>query len=176
MATYTTGTKNRFVKALLDLIATKPLDDISVSELSERAQINRASFYRNFRSKEDVLIHAFTQRIDAWKATHEVMRSAKGSPYLQTRGFFDFMVTERALIELLSKARVLDNVLLTYLIDAIGPSSDDGADDVFYRMYHLYGVFGIYREWVRRGMRESPDKMARLVVYGVHDEHPSLVR
>lgn len=41
--------------ALLELMQEKPLDTISISELSERADINRKTFYNNYTSIEDVL-------------------------------------------------------------------------------------------------------------------------
>ena len=52
--------KNTYVKrqitdALLSLLKEKPLSDISVSELTDKAGIGRVSFYRNYQSKEDIL-------------------------------------------------------------------------------------------------------------------------
>ena len=41
--------------ALLKLMKDKPIEDISIRELCEVAGIGRASFYRNFNSKEDIL-------------------------------------------------------------------------------------------------------------------------
>ena len=42
-------------KALLKLLQEKPIEEISISELCKQAGIGRASFYRNFDSKEDIL-------------------------------------------------------------------------------------------------------------------------
>ena len=41
--------------ALLKLLREKPMEEISIRELCEQAGIGRASFYRNFDSKEDNL-------------------------------------------------------------------------------------------------------------------------
>lgn len=41
--------------ALLKLLHKKPLQEISISELCAQAGVGRASFYRNFDSKEDIL-------------------------------------------------------------------------------------------------------------------------
>lgn len=41
--------------ALLELMQTKPLDTISISELAEHADINRKTFYNNYNSIEDVI-------------------------------------------------------------------------------------------------------------------------
>ena len=52
--------KNTYVKmqittALLELLKEKPLSDITVSELTNKAEIGRVSFYRNYQNKEDIL-------------------------------------------------------------------------------------------------------------------------
>ncbi|MBO5239184.1 MAG: TetR/AcrR family transcriptional regulator [Lachnospiraceae bacterium] len=41
-------------KALLELMQTKPIDMISISELAEKADVNRKTFYNNYNSIEDV--------------------------------------------------------------------------------------------------------------------------
>lgn len=55
--------------ALLALLRDKPLEDISVSELCDLASVGRASFYRNFENKEEILrdyVHQiFTEWIEA---------------------------------------------------------------------------------------------------------------
>ena len=45
----------RLTGALLELLEEKPLADISVSELCDRAGVGRTSFYRNYQEKEDIL-------------------------------------------------------------------------------------------------------------------------
>lgn len=42
-------------EAFLSLLAKKPIEDISISELVETAGVGRASFYRNYERKEDIL-------------------------------------------------------------------------------------------------------------------------
>ena len=52
--------KNRQVRqkllfTLLDMMAEQDFDLISVSDLAHRSGVGRASFYRNYTSKEDIL-------------------------------------------------------------------------------------------------------------------------
>lgn len=47
--------KSRITDALLDLMLKKQFSDISITEIIRTAQVARSSFYRNYRSKEDVL-------------------------------------------------------------------------------------------------------------------------
>lgn len=52
--------------ALLKLLKEKSLEDISISKLCELASIGRASFYRNFNSKEDILRAYIHQIFQEW--------------------------------------------------------------------------------------------------------------
>ena len=46
-----TDTKDRIEAALLDLLETEPIDRVSVREITERAGINRATFYAHYTDK-----------------------------------------------------------------------------------------------------------------------------
>ena len=64
--------KNTYVKkqitaALLDLLKEKPLSDISISELTNKAEIGRVSFYRNYQNKEDILKEESDRLIKEWE-------------------------------------------------------------------------------------------------------------
>ena len=52
--------RNRIVRtaitdAVFELMKQKQLDDITVTEIIQKAQVARISFYRNYESKEAVL-------------------------------------------------------------------------------------------------------------------------
>ncbi|HWR41437.1 MAG TPA: TetR/AcrR family transcriptional regulator, partial [Patescibacteria group bacterium] len=44
-----------FINALLKLMQTKPFAKIQIKELSKKADLDRRTFYRYFKSKDDVL-------------------------------------------------------------------------------------------------------------------------
>ena len=50
--------------ALLELIKEKNYDDISIEEITERANVGRATFYLHFKDKEDLLLEEFTEIMD----------------------------------------------------------------------------------------------------------------
>ena len=52
--------------ALLILMKEKPLSEINVSELCNKAGVSRVSFYRNFTSLEDILIKYLKKCTDDW--------------------------------------------------------------------------------------------------------------
>ncbi|MCB0141244.1 MAG: helix-turn-helix transcriptional regulator, partial [Caldilineaceae bacterium] len=42
-------------EALLELVVEKPFGDITVQDIADRADMNRATFYLHFQSKEELL-------------------------------------------------------------------------------------------------------------------------
>ncbi len=47
--------------ALLELIKEKKYDDISIEEITERANVGRATFYLHYKDKEDLLLEEFSE-------------------------------------------------------------------------------------------------------------------
>lgn len=52
-------TKEAIETALLFLLEKKDLQQISISELVKKAGVSRNAFYRNYKSKEEILEHAY---------------------------------------------------------------------------------------------------------------------
>ena len=48
------------------MLESKNINDISISELTSTAEIGRVSFYRNYRSKEDVLQQEADRLLAEW--------------------------------------------------------------------------------------------------------------
>ena len=49
-------THQRLGSALVQLIAEKPIDDITVQDVLDRASVGRSTFYLHFRDKNDLLL------------------------------------------------------------------------------------------------------------------------
>ena len=54
--------RNNLQQALLSLMQNKNINDISVTELIKRAEVGRMSFYRNYASKEEIVLDALRQQ------------------------------------------------------------------------------------------------------------------
>jgi len=59
--------------ALIELASERGFDSVTVGELAERAQVNRATFYRHYQDKYDLVERIFQQAI-------EMLRSDLGPP------------------------------------------------------------------------------------------------
>lgn len=70
-------TRKLLQKALEDLLAEKELSDISVQDIAERADVNRATFYAHFDDKFALLNYSIKERF----AEHLHKRSAEGMTF-----------------------------------------------------------------------------------------------
>ena len=61
-----TYVKQQITNALLELLKEKSIADISITELTQKTQIDRVSFYRNFQTKEDILREESDRLIKEW--------------------------------------------------------------------------------------------------------------
>ena len=112
------GTKartNLFLKecladALLKLLETKPMDKITIEEITSAAGVGRTTYFRNFRSKEEILTFKFRLLWDRWADEHGLSNRNTFS-FENVLSFFDFNYSIRPLLELIYK-RDLRSVLL----------------------------------------------------------------
>lgn len=172
---YSSYVKNCMADALLELSESRRYEAITITDLCDRAQVSRVSFYRHFDSKDDILLFRFTSRYEAWMRAHPEYDSESEDSLIQAEGFFEFMLSERGFLEALVRLDKM-SVLLDFLHNLIGPNVGDDAGERFYRSFYIHGCFGIYCEWVEMGMVQSPGEMSRFIHQGLVDRHPIPVK
>lgn len=156
--TVTPMLKDCITQSLLLLLQEKTLDEISVKEIVEKAGVNRSTYYRNFRTKQDVIRHFFALRLDEYLST--VVEQVPAELYF-TGMFASFLRHKDELI-------LLDRLSLTYLLleemdERISGEENRTADAVqaLYCHYHIGGVFNSFRLWLREDMNTAPEVLAR---------------
>lgn len=66
-------THKALMRALHELLTEKSFDEISVTELCERAETRRATFYKHFGDKRELLIFMIRERQEEYNARNEVV-------------------------------------------------------------------------------------------------------
>ena len=143
--------------ALLELLREKPLADISVSELCDRAGVGRTSFYRNFQEKEDILRSYIKKLFDDWA------QGAEQNPPLDRLIFilFSHFEAHRDFYILLNQ-RGLVPLLKDVILSNCGFRPELEAKAAYASAFAAYSLYGWVEVWFLRGMGESPAEMAAL--------------
>ena len=144
--------------ALFELMREKPLEKISIEEMTARADVGRSTYFRYFKSKEEVLsfkICCLWRRFDAEHGVTKIADGAEGA-----RWFLRFCLETRDINDLLYAAG-RQHCLLDAYLQMLSPE-DGGDDDVlayYARNFAAYALFGIVNAWIVRGYKETPEEM-----------------
>ena len=147
--------------SLFELMKVKPYNDISITEITDKAKVNRVSFYRNFTSKEDI--------IDKWiKSTTQNFLSKSDISYQKdsTIDYFTKLFTH------LEKYKT--EAMLIYKANLFNLLKDEFDNNLInlhkkeysnYKSYFLAGgIFNVYYFWLINGCKETPQQVAEKLV------------
>lgn len=99
-------TKESIETALLFLLEKKDMKQISVSELVRKAGVSRNAFYRNYKSKEEILEAYYDRTSASLKKKWQSLQAKVQKDGVQ-QSFADFVQQQRAKAE---KSQTLSNV------------------------------------------------------------------
>ena len=154
--------KERITHTLLNLMKKYSFEEITITEIVKHASVGRASFYRNFISKEDVLKQYLLKLIQGWIAEFEQSQNLN-----LVESLFGHYLKYSETYQLLYKCGLSYLVLETIKV-VRGPQPEQENVQAYPSAWIAYGLFGWIDEWMTRGMQESPEEMARLVETAEH--------
>ncbi len=146
-------------ESLLTLLEDKAIEDISISELCSNAGIGRASFYRNFNSKEDILRVYINTLFDGWKRNWEDNNSLPLSFGIGM--IFEHFEEHKAFYHLLNERRLI-YLLKDVILDIMEFKAGLPKNEVYAKAFAAYSLYGWIEVWFQRGMQESAAEMKQL--------------
>lgn len=156
-------TKECIRTALISLIAVKPFDKITITELVLKSGVSRMSFYRNYKSKEDVILDMCTE-LEAQLTESIADKTYENDPLKWYRSFFNSAKSHENEIALLFGPNMPQSISYKILSSAsavfIGLSDTD--EDKYKAAAWVGALIGIIFRWFSEGMKQSPDEMAEL--------------
>lgn len=160
------NTTNEFLKeciadALLRLMKKKPFEAITIQEITDLADVGRVTYYRNFTSKEDVLIFKLGILCGNWA---ETIPPEERQDYNKLAvQFFVFIKSIQDVVLTLYQAN-LWFIFLNFFYKYIGPQEGFTQKKMYHSAYVSYGLFGITNEWIKGGMKETPEQLGKILI------------
>lgn len=96
--------KECIADSLLRLLRTKPLEAITIREITELANVSRVTYYRNFTSKEEVIEFKLDKLMTDWIEHEKTIRNTSACE-LAIR-FFQFFYSIRDIVQTLIQAKL----------------------------------------------------------------------
>ena len=158
-------TKRALVASLKELLAEKPLDKITVTDLTEHCGVNRMTFYYHFKDIYDLV---------EWACIENATRALAGQKTYDTwqEGFlniFHAVLENKPFITNVYRSvsreqveqylyKMLDPLLRIFVERLNIPVKEE--DKQFIIDFYKYGFVGLALEWIRRDMKTDPAIMA----------------
>ena len=177
---YSSKGKNRSVQrtqallkdGLTELMQTKPVQNITVRELTDYVNLNRGTFYLHYRDIQDLLEHLENDILDEFieiTNAHQP-QDMKGKPFPLICDLYKFLEKNSDFVKLVLVNNQEQN-FMNRIKEIIRERCVNDWDEIFanadprlseiYSSYVLSGCIGIIENWIRNGTRQSPEELAR---------------
>ncbi|HEX3037411.1 MAG TPA: TetR/AcrR family transcriptional regulator [Oscillospiraceae bacterium] len=165
--------KQWIIQSFLTLMQEKTFQEITISEIAERAQLVRKTFYRNFDSKEDVLQACFDSFVLEFIEELEKLPSITMHDALyrlftlceQHKAFFLALRKSRMLGFFLEQWNValphIHELMLNKIVDF--PHTSTPKQLKYLLAFNVGGTWNILMNWIQEGMTETPAQLADMI-------------
>ena len=166
-------TKMVIRQALLELMGTKPVAKITVTEICERAGINRATFYSHYADPTDLLQSIEAELIEGISVRAQPALSGGGSDILATfNGIVEYIRDNAGICRVLLsdtgdagfQNQVVNVMEKRYLEFWYSASSGDAEEAAYAYTYIALGSVGVLRKWLDGGMKKPAAEIAGLIL------------
>ena len=165
-------TKQRLIAGFIELLKTKNIKLINVSELTNAAQVNRATFYLHYKDIDDFLRQIEDELIAEYTAVFDKtpLMVSGDSNINMICNVFEFISDNAEIItaivgpngdatfpprlSALARRKIISEYMGRY----------DNNPEMYYSIYYIInGCIGVIFKWIQSGMKESPDEMSRIL-------------
>jgi AcrR family transcriptional regulator len=157
----TAKTKKAFMDAFSELYSEKPIEKISVQEITDKAGYNRSSFYQHFRDVYDLLDYLEKDVLDFM---HQRLQMGKGSvqeiiTVFDEKGFY-----LNALFGDYGGNRFLEKLKANVPFQSHNLNiSKDNPISPYLMEFHLSTILSLLRFWHRRERDIPPEEILNLI-------------
>lgn len=165
-------TKEALAASLKKVLETKPLDKITITDLTNDCGVNRQTFYYHFKDIYDLIGWMYLTKADEaigpnkTYATWEEGMLDMCEHMLQSRSFVLKTYHSRVHDYLIPLLEQLSYDLLIGVVREVSKNYNITEEDkVFIADFYKYGYAGIISKWVDDGMEEDPHELVQRLEY-----------
>ena len=179
------NTAIKFDKALLSLLEKKPFEYITISEICEKAGVNRSTFYLHYENTRDLLKETISYILDSFTSYFNVNAENITSRfancdlselnYINEKYLHPYLLfikeNKRVFFAVLSQPITFDsNIIFQRLFDNIfSPILDrfhyPQDEQNYVMMFYLNGITAIITEWLKDNCKKSIEEISNIIHY-----------
>ena len=168
-------TKNALEESLKKFLLQKPLDKITISDLTTDCGISRMAFYYHFKDIYDLV---------EWSCIEDASRALQGKKTYDTwqeglQQIFEAVLENKPFILNVYRSVKREQVenylysLTSQLIEGVVEEQSENLrvteeQKIFIADFYKYSFVGVMLDWIKRGMKEAPEEIANMVCVTMH--------
>ena len=173
-------TKHLIKQSLIELMYEKPFKDITVTDITKRADLNRGTFYLHYIDIYDLLSKIEDETLQAIEEMLLDYRCKINMPscYELLNEFFSYIEDNRDLFQILLNSESegiflnkLQHLIKTMGLDLMKVAYKDTSRPQYsyFLSFVLNGVLGVTEQWFNNGMDMSSTEMATMIDHFIID-------
>lgn len=158
-----TLTKKYIYEAFYFLLTKHSFDDINVCDICTKAGVSRMSFYRNFKSKEDLLTKSIESVLQ--KLKEHLQNESELNQYIFTRDIFAITAKLKDVLLAFKNTDYLKKFVdsIAERLFSFAPEDKINPTKKYIPIFYFTALAGVLGYWINTGAKESPEDMAKLI-------------
>ena len=163
METKDTLTRNYIFEALYELLSRKNINEINVSEICDKAGVSRMSFYRNFKSKDDLVSKSLEKILINLK--ENLSQQEQINQYTVTREIFSTALKYTKISQAFKNSDYIKKFInsIGEQLFTFSPEDKINPTKKYVPIFYFSALAGVLAMWLNNGTKESPEEMARCI-------------
>ena len=167
-------TRGYIFDAFKYLLKNKKYDDVSVCDITEKAGVSRMSFYRNFKSKDDLLYQGIDVIFNNLRKSFQ--DSENKSIYTISKLIFETFKNYKDELFAIANNKVTQHIVETVPEKLKENTSTDYMNKTskYVPVFYYGALTTVLFNWLKSGAEETPDEMAKLIAglinFDIQDE------
>ena len=149
--------KEALADELIRLMKTDKYDDITVSEIAAKADVGRATYYRHFKSKDELLTYKFERLASEWINTLPEDLAYK-ELVIKCLSFIHENRTYTSILYNAGKKTILEEFFVATLVKGA-----ESTYEAYRQTGSAYFFLGIIYSWIDRDYRETPEELTEII-------------
>lgn len=147
--------KESIFLALFELMKEKDFSEIRIQDIAKKAGVSRISYYRNFKSKEDVLNNYMNEETMKFYLAHKNEGTEEHLLHL-----LDHLKNYKDQFDVLYRNN-LSHLFYEHIYIWCGPKEDTEDHTAYLKAAKASAIFGFIDEWIKRGMKGDTKDVAK---------------
>lgn len=164
-------TKECILTALLRLMESEPYDKISITDITNLAGVSRMAYYRNYKSKEDILLKQLEE------AEEELLEEIGAEYSHSIREVIiyvsNYIQENAAVIRAIYSANLghLLSNMLSQRIFSYFPVANTSTEGRYAVPFYVGAILSVFQLWFHNGMKESSEEIADIITHLINRDN-----